>query len=80
MRNERAQQTDNGRVGKRKEGVTKLLDTFQELLIKTDRVSVADYVRLAELEHEMGQGEETKQPKEFTVSWADYPDKRRPVR
>ena len=62
------------RRGSRKQRISKLLIDIEERLdLKTNKVTLADFIRLTQLEREL-EGEE--QPREIIVTWKDPAEKR----
>jgi hypothetical protein len=58
----------------RRQRITKLLiDIEQRLDIENSKVTLADFIRLTQLEREL---EEEEQPKEIVVTWVDPEEKR----
>jgi hypothetical protein len=57
------------RRGSRKERISNLLrEVEQRLDLKTNKVTLADYIRLTQLEREL---EEEDQPREIIVTWKE---------
>jgi hypothetical protein len=62
------------RRGSRKRRISKLLiDIEKRLDLKTDKVTLADFIRLTQLEREL---EEEEQPREIIVTWKEPAEKR----
>ena len=60
--------------GSRRQRITKLLrDVEKRLDIENGKVTLADFIRLTQLEREL---EEEEQPREIIVTWADPAEKR----
>jgi hypothetical protein len=62
------------RRGSRKQRISKLLIEIEERLdFKTNKVTLADFIRLTQLEREL---EEEEQPREIIVTWKEPAEKR----
>lgn len=62
------------RRGSRKRRISKLLIDIEERLdLKTNKVTLADFIRLTQLEREL---EEEEQPREIIVTWKEPAEKR----
>ena len=62
------------RRGSRKQRISKLLSDIEERLdLKTDKVTLTDFIRLTQLEREL---EEEEQPREIIVTWKEPAEKR----
>ncbi len=62
------------RPGTRRQRVTQLLmDIEKRLDLKNSKVTLADFIRLTQLEREL---EEEEQPREIIVTWKDPAEKR----
>ncbi len=62
------------RRGSRKQRISKLLIDIEERLdLKTNKVTLADFIRLTQLEREL---EEEEQPREIIVTWKEPAEKR----
>jgi hypothetical protein len=62
------------RRGSRKRRISKLLiDIEKRLDIKTNKVTLADFIRLTQLEREL---EEEELPREIIVTWKEPAEKR----
>jgi hypothetical protein len=62
------------RRGSRKQRISKLLIDIEERLdFKTNKVTLADFIRLTQLEREL---EEEEQPREIIVTWKEPAEKR----
>jgi hypothetical protein len=62
------------RRGSRKQRISKLLSDIEERLdFKTNKVTLADFIRLTQLEREL---EEEEQPREIIVTWKEPAEKR----
>jgi hypothetical protein len=62
------------RRGSRKQRISKLLSEIEERLdFKTNKVTLADFIRLTQLEREL---EEEEQPREIIVTWKEPAEKR----
>jgi hypothetical protein len=62
------------RKGSRKRRISKLLIDIEEHLdFKTNKVTLADFIRLTQLEREL---EEEEQPREIIVTWKEPAEKR----
>jgi hypothetical protein len=62
------------RRGSRKQRISKLLSNIEERLdFKTNKVTLADFIRLTQLEREL---EEEEQPREIIVTWKEPAEKR----
>jgi hypothetical protein len=60
--------------GTRRQRITKLLiDIEKRLDLKNSKVTLADFIRLTQLEREL---EEEEQPREIIVTWKDPAEKR----
>lgn len=60
--------------GTRRQRITKLLmDVERRLDFKNNKVTLADFIRLTQLEREL---EEEEQPREIIVTWKDPAEKR----
>jgi hypothetical protein len=60
--------------GSRRQRITKLLsDVEKRLDIENGKVTLADFIRLTQLEREL---EEEEQPREIIVTWADPAERR----
>jgi hypothetical protein len=60
--------------GSRKHRISKLLRDVEERLdFKTNKVTLADFIRLTQLEREL---EEEEQPREIIVTWKEPAEKR----
>jgi hypothetical protein len=60
--------------GSRKQRISRLLRDIEERLdLKTDKVTLADFIRLTQLEREL---EEEEQPREIIVTWKEPAEKR----
>jgi hypothetical protein len=60
--------------GSRRRRISKLLsDVEKRLDIENGKVTLADFIRLTQLEREL---EEEEQPREIIVTWADPAEKR----
>jgi hypothetical protein len=60
--------------GSRRQRITKLLiDVEKRLDIENGKVTLADFIRLTQLEREL---EEEEQPREIIVTWKDPAEKR----
>jgi hypothetical protein len=60
--------------GTRRQRITKLLiDVEKRLDLKNSKVTLADFIRLTQLEREL---EEEEQPREIIVTWKDPAEKR----
>ena len=60
--------------GTRRQRITKLLiDIEKQLDLKNSKVTLADFIRLTQLEREL---EEEEQPREIIVTWKDPAEKR----
>jgi len=60
--------------GSRKQRISKLLIAIEERLdLKTNKVTLADFIRLTQLEREL---EEEEQPREIIVTWKEPAEKR----
>ena len=60
--------------GSRRQRITKLLIGIEKKLdIENSKVTLADFIRLTQLEREL---EEEEQPREIIVTWKDPADKR----
>ncbi len=58
----------------RKERISKLLTDIEERLdLKTSKVTLADFIRLTQLEREL---EEEEQPREIIVTWKEPAEER----
>jgi hypothetical protein len=63
-----------GLKGTRRQRITKLLiDIEKRLDLKNSKVTLADFIRLTQLEREL---EEEEQPREIIVTWKDPAEKR----
>jgi hypothetical protein len=63
-----------GLVGSRRQRITKLLIGIEKKLdIENSKVTLADFIRLTQLEREL---EEDEQPREIIVTWKDPAEKR----
>jgi hypothetical protein len=61
-------------TGTRRQRITQLLiDIEQRLDLKNSKVTLADFIRLTQLEREL---EEEEQPREIIVTWKDPAEKR----
>ena len=61
-------------MASRKERISKLLTEIEERLdLKTNKVTLADFIRLTQLEREL---EEEEQPREIIVTWKEPAEKR----
>ncbi len=55
--------------GSRKQRISRLLSDIEERLdLKTNKVTLADFIRLTQLEREL---EEEEQPREIIVTWKE---------
>jgi hypothetical protein len=64
----------SGLVGSRRQRITKLLIGIEKKLdIENSKVTLADFIRLTQLEREL---EEEEQPREIIVTWKDPAEKR----
>jgi hypothetical protein len=62
------------RRGSRKQRISRLLKDIEERLdFKTNKVTLADFIRLTQLEREL---EEEEQPREIIVTWKEPAEKR----
>jgi hypothetical protein len=62
------------RRGSRKQRISRLLKDIEEGLdLKTNKVTLADFIRLTQLEREL---EEEEQPREIIVTWKEPAEKR----
>jgi hypothetical protein len=62
------------RRGSRKQRIRKLLIDIEERLdFKTNKVTLADFIRLTQLEREL---EEEEQPREIIVTWKEPAEER----
>jgi hypothetical protein len=62
------------RRGSRKQRISRLLRDIEERLdFKTNKVTLADFIRLTQLEREL---EEEEQPREIIVTWKEPAEKR----
>ena len=62
------------RRGSRKQRISKLLIDIEERLdFKTNKVTLADFIRLTQLEREL---EEEERPREIIVTWKEPAEKR----
>jgi hypothetical protein len=62
------------RRGSRKQRISKLLIDIEERLdLKTNKVTLADFIRLTQLEREL---EDEEQPREIIVTWKEPAEKR----
>jgi hypothetical protein len=62
------------RRGSRKQRISKLLIDIEERLdFKTNKVTLADFIRLTQLEREL---EEEEQPREIIVTWKEPAEER----
>jgi hypothetical protein len=62
------------RRGSRKQRISRLLIDIEERLdLKTNKVTLADFIRLTQLEREL---EEDEQPREIIVTWKEPAEKR----
>jgi len=62
------------RRGSRKQRISRLLRDIEERLdVKTNKVTLADFIRLTQLEREL---EEEEQPREIIVTWKEPAEKR----
>jgi hypothetical protein len=60
--------------GTRRQRITKLLIEIEKRLdLKNSKVTLADFIRLTQLEREL---EEEEQPREIIVTWKDPAEKR----
>jgi len=60
--------------GSRKQRISRLLRDIEERLdFKTNKVTLADFIRLTQLEREL---EEEEQPREIIVTWKEPAEKR----
>lgn len=60
--------------GSRKQRISRLLsDVEARLDLKTNKVTLADFIRLTQLEREL---EEEEQPREIIVTWKEPAEKR----
>jgi hypothetical protein len=60
--------------GSRKQRISKLLMDIEERLdLKTNKVTLADFIRLTQLEREL---EDEEQPREIIVTWKEPAEKR----
>jgi hypothetical protein len=60
--------------GTRRQRITRLLiDIEKQLDLKNSKVTLADFIRLTQLEREL---EEEEQPREIIVTWKDPAEKR----
>jgi hypothetical protein len=67
-------QSVSRRRGSRKQRISKLLIDIEERLdLKTNKVTLADFIRLTQLEREL---EEEEQPREIIVTWKEPAEKR----
>lgn len=63
-----------GRAGSRRQRIAKLLcDVEKRLDIENGKVTLADFIRLTQLERELADEE---QPREIVVTWKDPAEKR----
>jgi len=63
-----------GLKGSRRQRITKLLIEIEKRLdIENSKVTLADFIRLTQLEREL---EEEEQPREIIVTWKDPAEKR----
>ena len=63
-----------GLKGTRRQRITKLLiDIEKRLDLKNSKVTLADFIRLTQLEREL---EDEEQPREIIVTWKDPAEKR----
>ena len=63
-----------GLKGSRRQRITKLLiDIEKRLDLENSKVTLADFIRLMQLEREL---EEEEQPREIIVTWKDPAEKR----
>jgi hypothetical protein len=70
----KAQPVSRRRRGSRKQRISKLLIDIEERLdLKTNKVTLADFIRLTQLEREL---EEEEQPREIIVTWKEPAEKR----
>ena len=70
----RSQELRTRRRGSRRQRISKLLIDIEERLdLKTNKVTLADFIRLTQLEREL---EEEEQPREIIVTWKDPAEKR----
>jgi hypothetical protein len=68
------QEARGGLKGTRRQRITKLLiDIEKRLDLKNSKVTLADFIRLTQLEREL---EEEEQPREIIVTWKDPAEKR----
>jgi hypothetical protein len=69
------QKEPRGRLkGTRRQRITKLIiDVEKQLDLKNSKVTLADFIRLTQLEREL---EEEEQPREIIVTWKDPAEKR----
>jgi hypothetical protein len=70
-----SQKGSPGRVkGSRRQRISKLLiDVEERLDLKNSKVTLADFIRLTQLEREL---EEEEQPREIIVTWKDPAEER----
>ena len=62
------------RRGSRKQRISRLLKDIEERLdFKTNKVTLADFIRLTQLEREL---EEEEQPREIIVTWKEPAEER----
>jgi hypothetical protein len=62
------------RRGSRKQRISRLLIDIEERLdLKTNKVTLADFIRLTQLEREL---EQEEQPREIIVTWKEPAEKR----
>jgi hypothetical protein len=62
------------RRGSRRQRISKLLIDIEERLdFKTNKVTLADFIRLTQLEREL---EEDEQPREIIVTWKEPAEER----
>jgi hypothetical protein len=73
--NKRAREETGRRIrGSRRQRITKLLiDIEKKLDIENSKVTLADFIRLTQLEREL---ENEEQPTEIIVTWKDPAEKR----
>ena len=70
----RAPSGSNGLKGSRRQRIAKLLaDIEKRLDIDNSKVTLADFIRLTQLEREL---EEEEQPREIIVTWRDPAERR----
>jgi hypothetical protein len=61
--------TTTGLRGRRRQNLTRLLSTIEDRLAKdSSKATLADFIRLTQLEHEL---EDEERPKEIVVRWVE---------